>query len=795
MNKHNVKNKVELLSPAGDMECLIAAVQSGADAVYFGANRFNARANSTNFNDEGLRNAIEYAKLRNVKTHLTLNILIKNNEFKEAIDLVRYAYELGIDAIIVQDLGLASKIKSMFPNLELHASTQTTTYNVEGVRAMSDMGFDRVVLARELTIEEIKNICKNTDKEIEIFVHGALCISYSGQCLMSSIIGGRSGNRGKCAGTCRLPYQMCNVNDGKIIEKGYLLSSKDVCTLDILPQLIQSGVKSFKIEGRMKSPEYVSIVTSIYRKYIDLYYSGEEYIVDSKDKKTLMQIFNRGGFSTGYLKGKLGKDMMYTNKPNHIGIKLGTVASYNERKGHIQLILEDAFELGDSISIKEYSCKSSELMIDEVNVKEGKVGQRVTIGRIKGNINIGDIVYKTVNDRLIREYNNLYNKENIKRNVIINAILKEGQNVEIEAIDLKSNLSERIISEYIIEKAQKVSTTYERIKEQFGKTGNTVFDVIDVNVDMDEDIFVPIAILNDVRRIVLENLEKKIINSFGRVDKIRESIKDSVNVYKRDIRSKRVSVLLNILNKEYDYSQLKGIDNIYIPFRYWNDKQLEGVITNICNKFDTYIYLPAVTKDKYIDLFNNDFTDFNIKGFVISNLSQLELLNKNSLLKGKEIIANYTLNIFNDYTIKLLDNYNFTKFTVSPELNKKEINDFNSHINMEFIVYGRTLLMTSEYCVIGKNGDCKGKCNRGKYALVDRKGYVFPIYTDTTNCNSLIYNSKITSIESEYINSDSIRIDILDENIEEINKIVKIHSSGQKLEGEDYTNGNFNKEV
>ncbi len=297
--------EIELLSPAGNFECLKAAVQNGADAVYFGANKFNARVNSTNFNKEELKEAIEYAKLRNVKTHLTLNILIQNDEFKDALELVKYVYELGIDAVIVQDLGLAKEIIKNFPGLEVHSSTQMTTYNLEGVKQLEKLGFNRAVLARELTLEEIKKICKDSKMDIEIFIHGALCICYSGQCLMSSLIGGRSGNRGKCAGTCRLPYTL--LKDKTIQEKGYLLSSKDVCTLDILPEIINSGVKSLKIEGRMKSPEYVAIVTSIYRKYIDLIKSGKEYKVDPRDKEILMQIFNRGGFSTRLFKWKTWK--------------------------------------------------------------------------------------------------------------------------------------------------------------------------------------------------------------------------------------------------------------------------------------------------------------------------------------------------------------------------------------------------------------------------------------------------------------------------------------------------------
>lgn len=305
---------VELLSPVGDFDCLKAAVQNGANAVYFAAKSFGARAFASNFDDETLEQAINYAKLRNVKTNLTLNTLIKENEFEEAFLLAQKAYNFGIDAIIVQDIGLASKLIQCFPDLDIHASTQMTVHNLEGVKELQKLGFKRAVLSRELSYEEIKYICDNTDVEIEVFVHGALCVSYSGQCLFSSMIGGRSGNRGKCAQTCRLPYKLLEEktynkvilnSDGSSqikhesiynkLDKGYLLSTRDLCSLEYIPQLIKAGVTSFKIEGRMKSPEYVATVTRIYRNYIDMSLSNTSgYKIDEADIKDLMQVFNRG---------------------------------------------------------------------------------------------------------------------------------------------------------------------------------------------------------------------------------------------------------------------------------------------------------------------------------------------------------------------------------------------------------------------------------------------------------------------------------------------------------------------
>ena len=335
--------KVELLAPVGDWNCLKAAVQNGADAVYFGVEQFNARMYAANFNIEDMKQVIDYCKLRNVKTNLTLNTLLENCEFDNAVDLAKEAYKAGVDAIIVQDLGLAKYLIDNIPGLPIHASTQMTVHNLQGVLKLEKLGFDRVVLSRELSCDEIEYICKNCKVEIETFIHGALCICYSGQCLFSSIVGGRSGNRGKCAGPCRLPYELISENaethERKSIDKGYLLSTKDLCGIAYLPRLIQASVKCFKIEGRMKSPEYVATVTRIYRRYIDMVLNNDDFIIDEKDINDLMQVFNRGGFSDGHLDSKHNRNLIFPEKPSNMGIYLGTIKKYNSNKGHITLQL------------------------------------------------------------------------------------------------------------------------------------------------------------------------------------------------------------------------------------------------------------------------------------------------------------------------------------------------------------------------------------------------------------------------------------------------------------------------
>lgn len=782
-------SNVELLSPAGDLECLKVAVQNGANAVYFGAEQFNARINSRNFGKQELVEAIEYAKLRGVKTHLTLNILIKNNEFEDAIRLVEFAYNSGIDAVIIQDLGLAKKVIELFPDLEVHSSTQMTIYNLDGASKIKDLGFSRCVLARELSIKEIEHICKNTDIDIEVFIHGALCICYSGQCLMSSMIGGRSGNRGKCAGTCRLPYTL--LKDGKEQAKGYLLSSKDVCTLDIIPELIKSGVKSFKIEGRMKSPEYVGIVTSIYRKYIDLAEGNKEYKVDEEDREKLMQIFNRGGFSTGYLKGKLGRDMMYTKRPNHIGIPVGEVIGYNSNKGHVKVKLTKELNLGDSIAINDSSCKISELMQGKNNIKFANSGQVVTIGRIKGKIKSGDKIYKTVSDKLNKDIIQFSSKENIKRPIQAIIYLKENEQLKLEIKDLWSGIEITKTEDLIVTKADNNGISKERIQEQLSKTGNTAFEIKQIKIEMDDNIIVPISSLNNIRRTTIQELESKLIESFKRNKKVELEKENETNSKKSS--DVKVSLMLNNIKNEINYCELTNLDNVYIPFRFFLSNKEK--VNEICKKFDTYLLLPAVTKSNYEKLIDNNLKDVNIKGILISNLSHFKILEKYEGMKDLDIIANYTLNIANNNTIKELEKFKISKYIVLPELNKEAIQDLKGNISKETIVYGRTLLMTTEYCTIGTFKDCPAMCEKGIYKLKDRMEFEFPLYTDRINCNNLIYNSKITSISWENLNTDSIRIDILEESQKEIQDIINIHKRGERLEGENYTNGNLNRDI
>ncbi len=795
---------IELLSPAGDFECLKSAVQNGADAVYFGASSFSARAFASNFDDDILEKAITYAKLRGVKTNLALNTLIKNDEMNEAIEIAQKAYYYGIDAIIVQDLGLARYLIKHFPNLAIHASTQLSVHNLDGVLKLQEMGFSRVVLSRELSLQEIEHICKNSNVEIEVFVHGALCISYSGQCLFSSMIGGRSGNRGQCAQPCRLPYELISsdtdITSSKLksqkdssfhtIDKGYLLSPKDLCGLDYLPELIKAGVSCLKIEGRMKTPEYVATVTRIYRKYLDMTLNSkfDKQTDISTDKHDLLQVFNRGGFSNGHLPSSPNKDLIFKEKSNNMGIFLGRISNFNSNKGHITFTTADTLAVGDKIGIENKKHETSlytisELMINNKNMPKVLSGNKVKIGRMKGDISVGYKIYKMSDKQLTSYALETINKENRKVNLNCKLTVKKDLPIELKVFE-NSGIIVKVISDITPVSAINSPISKDRLIAQISKTNNTPFQFDNIEIDLDDGLFIQgISCINELRRNALSQYEQKLICSF------RKSI-DNVNfkynhlcINYSTFKTKKVSVLFNLLNKNFDYTRLQNVDNIYIPFKFFVLNDFSSIIQKISEKFNTYIYMPTIIRNNYTNLISNNLPNilkiYNIKGFVLSNIGNFELLKQYQ--SKYDFICNYTFNIFNNLTINELT---CDTVTLSPELNNTDLynilsfdQDTNSMPKKELIVYGKIPLMNSNYCLLGKTNKCYPSCTHqcnssNKFYLKDRLGFLFRIIPDNVETVTTIYNNRFTSIPYKNINVDSVRFDVLDETIEEINSII-----------------------
>lgn len=808
-------NKPELLSPVGDFECLKAAVQNGADAVYFGAGNFNARARATNFSGEALKEAIKYAKLRNVKVNLTLNTLIKNDEFEDAVKLAVEAYNAGADAIIIQDLGLSKYLLANHPEIVLHGSTQMTVHNLEGVKDLEKAGFSRVVLSRELDINEIKNIKANTNTEIEVFIHGALCISYSGQCLFSSIVGGRSGNRGLCAQPCRLPYDLIDSKENKI-DSGYLLSPRDLCGIDFLPELVRSGIDCFKIEGRLKTPEYVGTVTRIYRKYIDYIYnnlslSNEELNKNIhkmmtikneasllSDQEELLQVFNRGGFSKGHLSKDANKDLIFKEKSNNEGIYLGKVFNFNENKGHISFELENTLSIGDKIKIGNDVYTVSELMIGNQNFKTIGAGKKVTIGRMKGDIRKNNKIYRIESKALNDAISPTFNEEKEFKKVPLSGkiVVKEGKLISLTVSSnsgFYNGLETKITSTIIPEKAQNLPISKGKIISQLSKTGNTEFEFVDIEVDLDDGLFVPkISSLNDLRRTALSNLENMVMKKFT-FKEVAKLPKDFTNIH--TAKETKISLLFNNLEIDKKILNLTNIDNLYIPYRYFLNSKFENFLKEICQNFKTYIYMPNVIRESFAESLDknikNIILNYNIAGAVISHISQVQSFKDYKL----ELIGNYNLNIFNTYSALELKKAGLIRFNASPELNKQELQELisNTDFNSELIVYGKTPLMTNNYCYLGCSNKCyptcERKCTNGeKYSLKDRMNFKFRIVPDNTCTITTIYNSKITSISYDDLNLDFARIDVLDEPISEIQNIINTVKSGYRFEGKEYTN-------
>lgn len=757
----------ELLAPAGSYEAFLAAVENGADAVYLGGKLFNARANATNFEIEELEKMVIYAHLRGVKIYITMNTLLEDNEVKEALDFAYRLYEIGIDAVIVQDLGLAKVLHTYIPELPLHASTQMTVYNLQGVKELEKLGFARVVLARELSLAEIKEICEHTSMEIEIFVHGALCVCYSGQCLMSSMIGDRSGNRGKCAQPCRLPYQL--LEDGKPVAKGYLLSPKDLSAIDLLQQLPHP--LSLKIEGRMKSPEYVATVVSHYRKMIEM---GS---LEKEEKQELAQIFNRGGFTTAYWEAKQGASMMCYEKPKNWGIYVGKVTNYDGKKF---ITLEDAstLHIGDGIEVWNGEENSPSTIVSEI------IGNKV--GRIQGKIHVGDKVYKTSDKKLNQQARESFSRGFVKKSdVSLHIIMKENTPVKIKINDWE------YVSNIVPQEAKSKPLTKETVETQFLKTGNTPFRIGEMKIDLAENIFLTLAELNEIRRDAFLQYEEMLIRKIPRTITHKEiELPESKKKLER-----KVSLFLHDWKQEYQNIPWGEIDRVYLPIRLFLAKD------NFPIPVPQYAVLPAITKKNYDRFITKNIKSIatKVEGFILSNISQLSYLQGIHTKK----IANENFQIFNSYTIQQLQELGIDEVTLSPELTKEQINALHAVLPCELKVYGKQCVMISEYCVIGStvgkfsnHQKCLMPCKNGKkYFLQDRKKEEFLVVPDSIDCQSHIYNSKITSITSKNLFVDSIRIDVMEENVAKINEIIQICKEGEKLSGEQYTNGHIVRPV
>lgn len=639
----NKIKKIELLSPVGDERGLKAAVNSGANGVYFGAKSFNAREYAAeNFDDKAIENAIKFAKLRNVKVYITVNTLVYNDEIDKAILLIKNIYNMGADAIIVQDLGIIDIVRNNL-NIPMHASTQMSCNNTYSVKLLEKLGIERVVLAREASIENIKEIRKNTNIELETFIHGALCVSFSGQCAYSYLHGGRSANRGACAQACRMEYSGGKTN--------YPLSAKDLMTIDIIPNLIESGINSFKIEGRAKRSEYVAITTSIYRKAIDFALQNKN-IETEKYKESLIKIFNRGGFSEGYYYNS--KDIFENYKPNHNGEFIGKITDYKKNKIYIkadkELNVYDGLSFGESGKI---GMQISDLYKDNIRVKNGK--GNLSFSAVLKNINIGDKVYRTTDKSQMDEANIIIESDNFKHLLNLNCIIDYDKKIKFK---INSNYNEKLnleyISDYLVEEAKNSETKESDIIKALSKTGGTVFKFENINIIINfEKPFIPVKVLNEARRNIINSLEKILIQN-RKID-YDENIK---NIFKEKIEypntNLKVAIISDINNKVKDYDKIILFPKIYDTDikKFFEDKKIDGII------------LPHITFDKDIELIKNIVSKDMI--VICNNLGQIE-----ALLGECIIWAGIGMNTINNKTVDFLYKLGVSTVISSIEAEKK----------------------------------------------------------------------------------------------------------------------------
>lgn len=639
----NKIKKIELLSPVGDERGLKAAVNSGANGVYFGAKSFNAREYAAeNFDDKTIENAIKFAKLRNVKVYITVNTLVYNDEIDKAILLIKNIYDMGADAIIVQDLGIIYIVRENL-NIPMHASTQMSCNNTHSVKLLEKLGIERVVLARETSIENIKEIRKNTNIELETFIHGALCVSFSGQCAYSYLHGGRSANRGACAQACRMEY-----SGGKT---DYPLSAKDLMTIDIIPNLIESGINSFKIEGRAKRSEYVAITTSIYRKAIDFALQNKN-IETEKYKESLIKIFNRGGFSEGYYYNS--KDIFENYKPNHNGEFIGKITDYKKNKIYIkadkELNVYDGLSFGESGKI---GMQISDLYKDNIRVKNGK--GNLSFSAVLKNINVGDKVYRTTDKSQMDEANIIIESDNFKHLLNLNCIIDYDKKIKFR---INSNYNEKLnleyISDYLVEEAKNSEMKESDIIKALSKTGGTVFKFENINIIINfEKPFIPVKVLNEARRSIINSLEKILIQN-RKID-YDKNIK---NIFKEKIEypntNLKVAIISDINHKVKDYDKIILFPKIYDANikKFFNEGLIDGII------------LPHITFDKDIELIKNITSKDMI--VICNNLGQIEAL------LGKCIIwAGIGMNTINNKTVDFLYKLGVSIVISSIEAGKK----------------------------------------------------------------------------------------------------------------------------
>ncbi len=705
-----MSQKVELLAPAGNYESFIGAINAGADAVYVGGDKFSARAYADNFETETLCQCIKYAHLFGRRVYLTLNTLIKESEFEEIYDYVKPFYLAGIDGIIIQDFGVLKFLREHFPGMELHASTQMAVTGPEFITLCKELGIFRVVPARELSLAELKKI-KDAGIEVECFIHGAMCYCYSGMCLMSSILGGRSGNRGRCAQPCRLPYQVAM--NGGFSGETHTLSLKDMCTIEHVPELIKAGMDSFKIEGRMKRSEYAAGVTALYRKYIDAYYKNpdKKLRISSQDKYVLEHLYMRSELHDGYMFKHNGSEMVTKDAPSYSGLDENILAEIREKylsyTKKIPVSLYGYFEVGQESSLTVYT--------------------------------------------------------------------EDGASVTVTGP--------------CVEMAQRASATVETVSKQLTKFGNTYFELQNIEISIQGEVFLPNGVLNALRRDALEKLQEEIIEAYFPNIKHRKCVEVMGQQEKALIPTnsaqnefiKRAGLTILVKNKEQlmtlkSHTILGNVSTIFLE-----DQAMDAYLSleecRFTENIELVYAMPYILRNKDNASMSSYLTKIfgaGISKVLVRNVESLSLVRKMQSMHKVSIVTDASLYSWNKQAKKALLQY-ADCVTLPLELNAKELRSLRENCT-EQIIYGYIPLMITANCIYKTNGSCQILSGKQEQTAVikDRYGKNFSVLTNCKYCYNIIYNSVPLSLHKKYNKNwaGSMRIQFSTETIQEMQGIL-----------------------
>ena len=803
-----MKDRVEILAPAGSMECLKAAIAAGADAVYTGGALFGARAYAHNLTEEELLEAIDYVHLHGRRLYLTVNTLIKDREMeKQMYDYLLPYYRQGLDAVIVQDIGLFRFIRKYFPDLPIHASTQMTLTGVDGAKFLEKEGAQRIVTSRELSMAEVKKIADETELEIESFVHGALCYCYSGQCLFSSFIGGRSGNRGQCAQPCRLLYRTPEAK-----RPQYLLSLKDICTLELIPEMIESGIYSFKIEGRMKKPEYAAAVAFQYRKYADLYlkyyeecpaeedpaaYAMKKYRVREEDRQMLLDLYNRGGFHTGYYHTQNGREMISLNRPNHAGVPAVKVLAKKGRnvtaKALTDLYPQDIIELPmrkGREKADNYTCKDA--------VRKGMNVQIPVFADTP--FKRDEIWMRTRNSTLIDTLREEFVNGKIKERICGTFRLYPQEKA---TLTVKCRDAEITVAGEKAQEALSQPMSRERIEKQLRKTGNTEFEFSFLKAEIGEKVFLPMQSLNELRREALETLEKVICEKYRRSGEVKDPEEDKTELSMEEevlsgwTASVRTAEQMEVILEEEAIGRIY-VDCTMFPRIWEKDSYVEWITKVHAAGKEIYLVMPYIfrerTRKQYEAAYNRIF-GAGWDGILIANYESFAFLKEHGYT-GR-IMTDYNLYEFNQESRKFWKEKGVFEFTAPVELTERELQDLRVK-DGEVIVYGYLPMMISAGCIQKTTRGCLKKS--GQTTITDRYRNPFVVKNECDYCYNILYNYVPLYLgdrmeEVYQIGPGRIRLMFTTERQQEVRQILSAYFEGKELPEGTYTRGHWKRGI